>query len=295
MKRYAVLMIAVIAAAAFALLPLGVKRAQLNRAEEPLGTSGIWMESESRPLSPDPEESGMAEWDEETSSIVEQAGSAAPTEGESRVPAVESHNAFAQNSRPQQKPVSPSAAPPVSSRPVSSRPQAALPSSSKPASSLPTPSKPSAIKPILPNASSSRPASSKPQTPGVGDSALSYAEQVVKLVNQERAKAGLNALTIDRKAAAAAQVRAKETEINFSHTRPNGNSFGTALAEQGVSYRNAGENIAWGQKTPEQVMQAWMNSAGHRANILNAKFTAIGVGYYRNASGVNYWTQLFIG
>ena len=91
----------------------------------------------------------------------------------------------------------------------------------------------------------------------------------------------------------AAQVRAVEGQTLLSLTRPNGTSFATALKEAGVSYRGAGENIAWGQKTPEQVMQGWMNSAGHRANILNARYTTIGVGYYRNASGVNYRTQLF--
>ena len=115
------------------------------------------------------------------------------------------------------------------------------------------------------------------------------------LVNQERAKAGLAPLSVSRPAASAALVRSKEIEGTFSHTRPNGSSFSTALTEQGMNYRSAGENIAWGQKTPEQVMNAWMNSAGHRANILNAKFTAIGVGCYRNAAGVYYWTQLFIG
>ena len=97
----------------------------------------------------------------------------------------------------------------------------------------------------------------------------------------------------DEKVEAAALVRAKETEQSFSHTRPNGSSFSTALKEQGVSYRSSGENIAWGQKTPEDVMKAWMNSEGHRANILNARFTKIGVGYYQNARGTNYWTQLF--
>ena len=122
---------------------------------------------------------------------------------------------------------------------------------------------------------------------------VSFEEQVVKLVNEERAKAGLGALTLDKQIAAAAQVRAKETEQSFSHTRPNGTSFSTALKEQGVTYRGAGENIAWGQKTPEEVMRAWMNSEGHRANILNAKYTKIGVGYYKNAQGRNYWTQLF--
>ena len=130
-------------------------------------------------------------------------------------------------------------------------------------------------------------------TPGQGATELSFAEQVVKLVNKERAKAGLAEVTLDKKIEAAALVRAKETEQSFSHTRPNGTSFSTALKEQGVTYRGAGENIAWGQKTPEDVMRAWMNSEGHRANILNAKFTKIGVGYYRNAQGRNYWTQLF--
>lgn len=139
------------------------------------------------------------------------------------------------------------------------------------------------------------PPSSEPETPDTDPDALSYAEQVVKLVNQERAKAGLAPLTLSRPVASAAQVRAKEITQSFSHTRPDGRSFSTALTEQKVSYRSSGENIAWGQKTPEQVMQGWMNSEGHRKNIMNAKFTSIGVGYYRNASGVNYWTQLFIG
>lgn len=125
------------------------------------------------------------------------------------------------------------------------------------------------------------------------DEDTSFARQVVDLVNQERAKEGLSPLSIDEKAVSAAQVRAREIETSFSHTRPNGSSFSTALTESGASYRGAGENIAWGQKTPEEVMKGWMNSPGHRANIMNEKFTSIGVGYYQNAKGVNYWTQLF--
>ena len=120
-------------------------------------------------------------------------------------------------------------------------------------------------------------------------------EQVVNLVNMERAKEGLAPLTIDKNVQKAAQVRAEEIVTSFSHTRPNGSSFSTALAEQKVSYRRAGENIAWGQRSPEEVVNAWMNSAGHRANIMNAGFTRIGVGYYQNAKGVNYWSQLFTG
>ena len=83
-------------------------------------------------------------------------------------------------------------------------------------------------------------------------------------------------------------------QTSFSHTRPDGSGFSTALTQAGVSYTTSGENIAYGQQTPQAVMEAWMNSAGHRANILNASFRQIGVGHVRSASGVSYWTQLFI-
>ncbi len=120
-----------------------------------------------------------------------------------------------------------------------------------------------------------------------------FIKELVDLVNAERAKEGLAPLTIDLKVQAAAMVRAKECEQRFSHTRPNGTSFSTALKEQGVSYRSSGENIAWGQRSPKEVMKAWMNSSGHRANIMNPNFTTIGVGYYENANGTDYWCQLF--
>lgn len=121
----------------------------------------------------------------------------------------------------------------------------------------------------------------------------SFAQQVVNLVNAERAKEGLAPLTIDTTVEKAAMVRANEIQSNFDHTRPNGSAFYTVLAEQGVSYRGAGENIAWGQKTPEAVMNAWMNSPGHRANIMNKNFTRIGVGNLQNSAGTQYWVQLF--
>lgn len=132
-----------------------------------------------------------------------------------------------------------------------------------------------------------------PENKPEADKELTFAEQVVELVNQERTKAGLSAVTLDQNIASAALVRAKEIETSFSHTRPNGSKFSTALTEQGVTFKGAGENIAWGQKSPEAVIQAWMNSEGHRANILNKNFTKIGVGYYQNAAGRNFWTQLF--
>lgn len=132
------------------------------------------------------------------------------------------------------------------------------------------------------------------QTPedNTGSMQGDFASQVAALVNAERAKYGLSALTVDTKVQQAALVRAKETAQSFSHTRPNGSSFSTALTEAGVSYCTAGENIAYGQTTPQQVMNAWMNSSGHRANILNANYTTIGVGY-TVINGTAYWAQLF--
>lgn len=158
----------------------------------------------------------------------------------------------------------------------------------------PGPEQPSPETPEQPS-----PEQPSPETPEQPDSETPeqsehvYVQRVVELVNEERAKAGLSPVTLQKDVTKAAQVRATEIVQSFSHTRPNGSSFSTALQEAGVSYRGSGENIAWGQKTPEQVMEGWMNSAGHRTNILNAKYTSIGVGYYQNASGVNYWTQLF--
>ena len=122
---------------------------------------------------------------------------------------------------------------------------------------------------------------------------LSFAKQVVNLVNEERAKAGLSALVLDETLASAAMVRAIEIETSFSHTRPDGRSFSTVLSDMGIQYRRSGENIAWGQQSPKAVMEGWMNSKGHRANILNPNFTKIGVGYRKNAAGRTYWTQLF--
>ena len=130
--------------------------------------------------------------------------------------------------------------------------------------------------------------------PDISNPQSSYAYEVVTLVNQERAKYGLSALSVDETLMKAAQKRAIETVTSFSHTRPNGSKFSTVLSEYGVSYRTSGENIAYGQKTPQDVVTAWMNSSGHRANILNSSYTKIGVGCYKSGS-TYYWSQLFIG
>lgn len=164
------------------------------------------------------------------------------------------------------------------------------PDSDKPENNIPD-NKPDADKPEN-NIPDNKPDTDTPSTE-TPDNNQSYAKQVVSLVNAERKKAGLSPLTMKENISAAALVRAKETKTSFSHTRPNGSSFSTALTEQGVKFKGSGENIAWGQKTPKQVMNAWMNSSGHRANILNKNYTSIGVGYYVDSSGTPYWTQLF--
>lgn len=124
-------------------------------------------------------------------------------------------------------------------------------------------------------------------------SSATFQQQVVDLVNAERAKAGLNPVTVSLEVQNAAQVRASEIITSFSHTRPNGTSCFTALDEQGVRYTASGENIAGGQATPQAVMDGWMNSSGHRANILNANFTHIGVGYIEGGNYRTNWVQMF--
>ena len=119
-----------------------------------------------------------------------------------------------------------------------------------------------------------------------------YAEQVAILVNQERAAYGLQPLKVSPKLSEAATIRAEELKQSFSHTRPNGTACYTAMSERGITYSAAAENIAYGQRTPEIVMNGWMNSSGHRANILNPNMTYIGVGVaYHNS--VYYWSQFF--
>ena len=120
-----------------------------------------------------------------------------------------------------------------------------------------------------------------------------FAAEVVRLTNIERANAGLPALAASNSAlTAAAGTRAKEIIVSFSHTRPDGRSCFTAFDEHKVSYRGAGENIAWGQSTPQAVVTGWMNSPGHKANILG-NYTHIGVGVEKSG-GRYYWVQLFI-
>ena len=116
---------------------------------------------------------------------------------------------------------------------------------------------------------------------------LSY--KVFEIVNQERIKAGVKPLKFNNDMYKAAMVRAKECDESFSHDRPNGTSCFTALKEAGVKYFSAGENIAMGYRTPADVMKGWMDSEGHRNNILDPDFTDFACGVYRSG----YWSQFF--
>ena len=123
-------------------------------------------------------------------------------------------------------------------------------------------------------------------------SPTTFEEQVAQLVNQERANHGLSPLLHRADIKNVAEKKAMDM-INsnyFSHTSPNYGSPFDMMKTFGINYRTAGENIAKGQKSPQEVMNAWMNSSGHRANILNANFDSIGVGYYNGA-----WVQMFTG
>jgi uncharacterized YkwD family protein len=121
-----------------------------------------------------------------------------------------------------------------------------------------------------------------------------YEQKVVDLTNQERAKNGLKPLALDTALSKVAREKSNDMQSKgyFSHTSPTYGSPFDMMKKFGITYRTAGENIAKGQPTPEAVVKAWMESPGHRANILKAEYTHIGVGHV--ASG-NHWTQMFIG
>ncbi len=120
-----------------------------------------------------------------------------------------------------------------------------------------------------------------------------YENEVIKLVNAERAKKGLSKLSTNSKLAAASDKRAKEISQKFSHTRPNGKSCFTVLGEYGIKYTCCGENIAYNYSSAaKDVMNMWMNSKGHKDNILSSKYKNIGVGLYVK-DGRYYWVQIF--
>ncbi|WP_419726957.1 CAP domain-containing protein [Terrisporobacter petrolearius] len=124
-----------------------------------------------------------------------------------------------------------------------------------------------------------------------------FQKEVTRLVNVERSKRGLSELAFNSQLSNVATLKSQDM-INknyFSHTSPTYGSPFDMMKQFNISYKAAGENIAMGQKTPVDVVNAWMNSQGHRENILNPNFTDIGVGVAKSSNGTLYWTQMFIG
>lgn len=181
---------------------------------------------------------------------------------------------------------------PETQKPAEQKPVEQKPVEQKPAEEV---QKPEAQKPAE-NNNTQKPAEQKPAEPKPAEEAKSLSEfeqRVVELTNAERAKQGLPALKIDTELSKVARIKSEDMQKNnyFDHNSPTYGSPFDMMKKFGISYTSAGENIAQGQRTPEEVVQAWMNSAGHRANILNNGFTHIGVGYVESG---NYWTQQFI-
>lgn len=135
---------------------------------------------------------------------------------------------------------------------------------------------------------------SEPEQPEVSDGMHAYERQVVELVNVQRARNGLQPLSLDAGLCRFARVKSQDMHDNryFDHTSPTYGSPFDMMRQFGITYASAGENIAMGYSTPEAVVNAWMNSSGHRANILSTKYTTLGVGF---VSDGGYWTQWFIG
>ncbi|MDP4107179.1 MAG: SafA/ExsA family spore coat assembly protein [Bacillota bacterium] len=124
----------------------------------------------------------------------------------------------------------------------------------------------------------------------------SIESQVITLTNQERAKNGLKALTANWELSRVARYKAMDMRDKnyFSHTSPTYGDPFTMMKNFGIAFTAAAENIAAGQATPQDVVSAWMNSPGHRANILSTTYTEIGVGYAAGGSYKTYWSQMFI-
>ena len=124
----------------------------------------------------------------------------------------------------------------------------------------------------------------------------SYENEVIRLCNVERTKRGIPALTTNWQLSRVARYKSQDM-INknyFSHTSPTYGSPFNMMENFGLRFSAAGENIAYGQRTPQEVVTAWMNSPGHRANILSTTYTQIGVGAAKKSNGTLYWTQMFM-
>ncbi|MGG3573113.1 CAP domain-containing protein [Bacillus gobiensis] len=139
-----------------------------------------------------------------------------------------------------------------------------------------------------------QPAQNEQKQAPSNSSVSAFEKEVVELTNAERQKQGLKPLELDEELSNVARTKSQDMKDKgyFDHNSPTYGSPFDMMKQFGISYKTAGENIAMGQKTPQEVVNAWMNSQGHRENIMNPSFTHIGVGYVKDG---NYWTQQFIG
>ena len=155
--------------------------------------------------------------------------------------------------------------------------------------------KPETEKPEIPVPETQKPEQNQPETETPNENASQFELKVLELVNNEREKNGLSALNLDASLSNVARNHSADMAKNkyFSHTNLKGQSPFDRLKSAGISYSYAGENIAAGQTTPEAVVTAWMNSEGHRKNILSKNFKKIGIGYYNGGAKRHYWTQVF--
>ena len=182
------------------------------------------------------------------------------------------------------------------SAPDTAPPDADAPDTASPAVPAPNTTRPDAPAPTVPdNAAPNIPDTANSETPAPTSNGMSaYETEVVRLVNVERARYGLAALSADAELSRGARAKSQDMRDKgyFSHESPTYGSPFQMMKSFGISYRAAGENIAYGYATPEKVVNAWMNSEGHRANILNASYARLGVGYVADG---HYWTQWFVG
>jgi uncharacterized protein YkwD len=186
--------------------------------------------------------------------------------------------------------------------PEPSAPQPSAPAPSAPAPSAPAPSAPTAspspsapTQPTPPEETTTPPSSAPTTTPPPPAGNAAFEAEVLSIVNRERAAAGCSAVTSDDRLVAAARAHSADMAARgyFSHTTPEGVEFATRITQAGYRWSRAGENIAKGQATPAAVMTGWMNSSGHKANILNCSFKNLGVGVAADADGRLVWTQDF--
>jgi uncharacterized protein YkwD len=172
---------------------------------------------------------------------------------------------------------------------------AASPTASPTATQTPTPAPTTPPPPTSEPPATTTPPPQPPAPPPPGSENEAYELQVVDLVNAERAAAGCAPMTVDSHLVAAARAHSADMAARdyFDHTTPEGVTFSQRIEQAGFAWSLAAENIAYGYRDPESVMRGWMNSDGHRKNILNCRLTHIGVGLAYGPNNRPYWTQDF--